>query len=153
MATQMPSEREQAGRLEGVWIVFDIRFIDSTRETVVSEPQPGLFIFGRTYYSAVWVPRGGPRKRFVKRFDPTPDEIVEAFWSIIANSGTYELSESTLMTHPIVTRMPEFAGGRTVYKYRLDGDRLHLEQLEEYLRDGTLVPRMYHVRLSLRRVE
>jgi hypothetical protein len=146
-------ERQEGRGLLGAWLVEGVRFINPDGEVIVPDPQPGLFIFARSHYSAVWVPRSGARKPFATKFNPTTEELAEACLSIIANTGTYEATASLLTVHPIVTRMPEFAGGRAVYAYQLEEDRLTMEQLEEYLCDGARVPFRYRVRLSLRRLE
>jgi hypothetical protein len=55
----------------------------------------------------------------------------------VVNAGTYELEEATLITKPLIARVPGFGGGRAIWKYRIDGDSLYLEMFEEYTKDST----------------
>jgi hypothetical protein len=76
----------------------------------------------------MYVSSAQPRALF-KAEDPTNDEKVPAFDSFVANSGTYEISGSTLVIHPIVARYPNFAaGGSDKYSYRIDGGTLVLTE-------------------------
>jgi hypothetical protein len=114
--------------LAGVWRVSEIRFIRPNVETVISDPQPGLFIFGKSHYSATWAPQREARASFASRFEPTREELAAACEGLVVNSGAYEVSGSELIVRPMVTRMPEFSGGRMIYRYGIEGDVLSLEE-------------------------
>jgi len=59
--------------------------------------------------------------------EPTDAEKLAAYDSFIANSGTYEVSGSTLTTRPIVAKNPNFmSGGSVTYTYEIEGDTLRL---------------------------
>jgi hypothetical protein len=59
--------------------------------------------------------------------ESTDAEKVAAFDSFIANSGTYELTDSTLTTRPMVAKNPTFmAGGSLTFTYQIEGDDLRL---------------------------
>ncbi len=59
--------------------------------------------------------------------EPTDAEVLTAYGSFIANSGTYEVSGSTIVTRPIVAKTPNvMAGGSLSYRYIVEGDALWL---------------------------
>ena len=86
----------------------------------------------------VVIPRGDlrysePRELFsgdepvLSSLDPTDAEKVAAFDSFIANSGTYELTDSTLTTRPMVAKTPNFMAGESLtFMYRVEADTLRL---------------------------
>ena len=52
---------------------------------------------------------------------------VGATSTVIANTGTYEVADSTLTIHPVVARDPNYmAGGSDKYTFRVSGDTLWL---------------------------
>ena len=138
--------------LEGVWRVAEITTITADGETGNSKPQPGLFIFTRGHYSAIWTPGSQPRPPYADTWRPTGEEKIRAYDSIIVNAGTYESTESRIVTRPILARVPGFGGGKAIYEYELDGDELSLEKVEEYSRDGVRLTSLDHNRLPLKLV-
>jgi hypothetical protein len=138
--------------MEGVWQITEITTVNRDGKTRNSEPQPGLFIFTRSYYSAVWTPSTGPRPPYADRWRPTDEEKVKAYDSIVVNTGTYELTETELITRPIIARVPGFGGGTATYKYKLDGDDLFLEMVEEYSGDGIRATWLDRTRFPLKLV-
>jgi hypothetical protein len=81
----------------------------------------------------MYVPGDEPRELFsgdapvLGTLEPTDAEVLTAFGSFIANSGTYEVSGSTITTRPTVAKTPNFmAGGSLSYTYRVEGDTLWL---------------------------
>jgi len=51
---------------------------------------------------------------------------VQAYDTFIANSGTYEISESILTTRPVMAKNPNFMTGShsAVHSYRIEADSL-----------------------------
>lgn len=146
---------QPAGPLQGVWRVTEIRLVRAGDTLVVSDPQPGLFIFTKTHYSATWVPQAEPRQAFASPFEPTREELATACDSLIVNSGTYTVVGSELTVRPVVTRMPEFSGGTMILRYRVNGTQLSLEVIDESSRNGIQAPwiRRQRLALTLQRVE
>lgn len=62
--------------------------------------------------------------------------MIKAYNSIDVNSGTYELTDSTLTTLPLVSRVPAFSGGKAIYALRIESDNLYLTMKEEYSKKG-----------------
>ena len=109
--------------LEGAWSVASIHVTgpDSANMTV----QPSLFLFGDKGYSMMRVTGAQPRALAATDSD-TDAEKLAAYDSFIANSGTYEVADSTLTIHPVVARSPNYMGGSDIYHFRVSGDTLWL---------------------------
>jgi len=113
--------------IEGVWKVTEI-VVTGAGASNVGSPQPGLFIFTRGHYSMMSVPGNQPRALF-KAEEPTNEEKIAAFDSFVANTGTYEVTGSTLTIRPMVARYPNFmAGGSDKYQFRIEGNTLWLTE-------------------------
>lgn len=117
--------------IEGVWTIVEAWGEAATGEawSFGDEVQPSLFIFLDGYYSFTAV--NGPQPRplppeGIARSDLSP-EAGDAVWrSYLSNSGTYEVSDSTLITHPTVALWPPFmaADSRPVYELAWEGKDL-----------------------------
>src|SRR6185503_8332498 len=69
-----------------------------------------------------------PRSPY-KAEEPTTEEKVKAFDSFTANTGTYDVSGSTMTIRPMVARSPNFmAGGSSKYEFRVEGSNLWLTE-------------------------
>jgi len=121
-------------KLEGVWRVTEVIVPvanpagkDSTMK--VSNPQPGLVIFTRGYYSIMAIRGAQPRAAVAQPKDSlklTDDEKIARFeeWNtFVANSGTYEIKGSALIRHPIVAKNVSVMTKETpnVSDFRLEG--------------------------------
>jgi hypothetical protein len=96
---------------------------DSAANTTV---QPSVYLFGDRYYSMMRVTGSQPRALAAKD-SFTDAERLAAYDSFIANTGTYEVADSSLTIHPVVARSPNFmAGGSDRYTFRVSGDTLWL---------------------------
>ena len=115
------------GPLEGAWRVAEI-VVTGAGASKTASPQPGLFIFTQRHYSLMWVPGNQPRTLF-KAEDPTNEEKITAFDSFVANTGTYELSGTTLTIRPMVARFPNCTGGAFMrFQVLAEGKTLTLTQ-------------------------
>jgi hypothetical protein len=108
--------------LEGVWKVTEIVFTGAGAY-VTSAPQPGVFIFTKSYYSWTWLPGTQPRALF-KAEAPTTEEKLAAFDSLPASSGTYELNGSMVTFRPIVAKGPNIVS--IDEHFQIEGDTLTL---------------------------
>jgi hypothetical protein len=112
------------GGLEGAWQVTETRTSASASTGIPA--QPGLYLFLDRHYSMMYVPGPDARARFVGA-QPTDAEKIRAYDSFVANTGTYELLDSLLITRPMVARSPNFmAGGGDTLVYQINGDTLWL---------------------------
>ena len=110
--------------LEGAWSVASIH-VTGPDSAVDATVQPSVFLFGDKYYSMMRV-RGNQPRTLAATDSATDAEKLAAYNSFIANTGTYEIADSTLTTHPIVARSPNFMGGSDKYHFRVSGDTLWL---------------------------
>jgi hypothetical protein len=96
---------------------------DSAANTAV---QPSLYLFGDKHYSMMRVTGNQPRALAAKD-TATDAEKLAAYNSFVANTGAYEVADSTLTIHPVVARSPNFmSGGSDKYQFRISGDTLWL---------------------------
>ena len=112
----------------------------------------GLYIFAEGYYSAVFAPGAEPRVPSATPFQPTTEEMMAQYQSIIINTRTYEISGSTVTLRPIIARSPAFVGGQQTSEFRIEGNTLTLTETTVVAADGTPAPGAAGS-LTLRRVE
>jgi hypothetical protein len=86
------------------------------------------------------MPNRSATKAFETRWAPTEQEKLQRFGEIIVNTGTYNTANGQIEVRPIIARMPEFMGGRMVYRIEWSGDDLTLTFLDEYTFDGIQAP-------------
>jgi len=146
---------QEESPLLGAWEMAEIRVVSARGENVYPDPAPGLFIFGETHYSMVWMPLTEVPSDFEELWKPTEEEKAAAFGSIIVNSGVYTWTDSTVTTVPSVAKTPEFIGGSAVYNYRVTADTLWMEMTDTVSRDGVRDPGvgLFSMPLKLVRVE
>ena len=127
IACQRPAPSEK-GPLEGAWKRVESSLTAPDTSSTITSPQPSLFLFAKQHYSYLFVPGTQPRALYKERFEPTDAERLAAYNSFVANSGTYEITESTITIRPIVARNPNFMAGEFLltYVYRVQGDSLWL---------------------------
>jgi len=137
-AAEQPAADEAASSasepsLKGAWRITEFSTTSPDTSITNSAPQPSLFVFLDGHYSSMYVPGDEPRQLFagdqvvVGTEEPTEAEKIAAFDSFIANSGTYEVTGSTLTTRPIVAKNPNFmAGGSLSYTYAFEGESVRL---------------------------
>lgn len=118
---------DEVDELEGVWRIEEANLIDSLGQVSNMNAQRSLVIFTQGYYSFVWTFGSDPRNRPTENFNPTDTEKIEAYNTIVVNTGTYELTGSKLVTKPLAARSEEFVGGYANYEFRVEGDTLYLE--------------------------
>ena len=76
----------------------------------------------------MWI-RGDKARAPYAGEEPTTEEKVKAFDSFVANTGTYEVSGSTIAIRPLVARSPNFmAGDSSKYEFRAEGNNLWLTE-------------------------
>src|SRR5262249_35630669 len=98
---------------EGVWKISE-EIMPSTKPSekgvTITNPQPSLIIFSRSYYSEVFVRGEQPRAVVERPKDPqnlTDAEKIaryEQWRQFAARAGTYEIKGSTLITRVIVAK-------------------------------------------------
>ncbi len=117
----MSSAATSAWPLEGAWVVTSLQSSDGA---AIDPAGPGQFIFLNGRYSAVYTVGVTERRKSEKAFDPTEEEMVEQYETIIVNSGTYQVKGNELMLRPFVAKSPEYIGGSSTREFSVDGDTL-----------------------------
>ena len=150
---QAPSSEPAApaNPLEGVWSLTASDPGDGS--SVVDPSQPGLYIFAEGYYSGVYAPGAALRVPSEVPFQPTSEEMVAQYQSIIVNTGTYEISGSTVTFRPIIAKSPGFVGGQSTADFSVDGNTLTLMTRTVESSDGISAPSVGGGSLTFRRVE
>jgi hypothetical protein len=117
----------QSTPLTGVWKVLETTTTGPNGKTTLT--QPGLLIFAGRYYSVVRDLSATPRPDITEK---TTDADWRASRRLVqAQSGTYEVSASTLTTHPMVAASPNnmHADSAFTQLFKLEGDTLLLTEI------------------------
>ena len=146
---QAAQEEAAANPLLGAWSMTAITADDGT---MIEPSQSGLFIFTEDHYSAVYSLGADPRPLSATAFDPTSDEMVAQYQTIIVNTGTYDVSESTITYRPMVAKSAGFVGGHSTMDYAIDGNTLTLNTTSVVSADGMSLPEVSET-IRLRRIE
>ena len=149
---QAPPEEpaEPTNPLHGVWSMTAITDDDGA---MIEPSQPGLFIFTEGYYSAVYSLGADLRMLSTTAFVPTTDEMLAQYQTIIVNTGTYDVTGSTITYRPRVAKSPEFVGGHSTMDYVIEGDVLTLSTTSVVSVDGMSPPETIAGTIRLRRLE
>jgi len=148
-------QENPAPSLPGAWKVTEIATVGPDVDEAYYELQPSLFIFTQKHYSMIWTPGRKPRQDSQTIWSPTDEEKIALFNSIIVNSGTYEQTDSTFITKPLVAKTPEFVGGSALYSFHNQDDSLWVSILNTISRDGVVDSgiALYRTSLKLVRLE
>lgn len=117
--------------VEGVWKVAEVMPASSNtsdKPKPITNPQPGLLIFTKGYYSVVVVIGENPRavveaKDRQNLTDAEKIAFYEQWRAFAANSGTYEIKGSTLTRRPSVAKNVGVMSGQApiVAEFKMDG--------------------------------
>ncbi len=136
----MKKEDNSAIRSKGVIGVWRVKEIgrQKVERLAKDKPFPSLFIFTRHHYSMMWVL--GADEPFTERWNPSDEEKIKCFDSMVVNAGTYEIDGNTLTVHPTVARIHDFMGGKLICDFHVENDILRLKFVDEYSFDGVQAP-------------
>jgi hypothetical protein len=115
--------------VRGVWKVTELASrAPGAQWEVRTTPYLSQYIFTEKHYSYMYVPGQGPRKLFDGDPNlPTDAEKVEAYNSLVAASGAYMLSGSTLKLHALIHKNPnEMSGKPLTYTIEFAGKTLRM---------------------------
>ena len=129
-------KKEDKG-IVGVWQIKEVA--TQSGALVTDKPLPSIFIFTPGHYSMLWV-LSTKTEPFAERWNPTDAEKIKRFNSMIINSGTYEVEDSTITMYPVVARIPDLMGGKQIGEYLVEHDTMRLKFVDEYSFDGVQAP-------------
>ena len=121
-------QSQSKSQVEGVWKIAEVQVPSKNpaeKGTTITDPQPGLLIFTKGYYSLLLVRGSQPRAAFAPAKDPeklTDAEKIaryEQWGPFTANSGTYEVKGSMLQFRPIVAKSVEVMTSGTPITWEL----------------------------------
>ena len=121
-------QEQKKTQLEGVWKVAEVvppASKPDEKPTSITNPQPGLLIFTKGYYSGMSVAAMQPRTAAAPPKDPSnltdAEKIAryEIWRPFIANAGTYEVKGSTLTMHPMVAKNPDVMTSESTITWEL----------------------------------
>ena len=129
-------ETKNNNQLQGSWHLKEVNWISSDTTHVLKKDKLGLLLFTEDSYSIMWSPTEKPRAPFQKLSNPTDEEILKGFKSIVFNAGVYTKTDSTLNTTSIIAKVPGFEGGKQFYTYAFDANQLTLTMHDETYPNG-----------------
>ena len=117
-----------AARLPGVWKITELSSREIGGEWKPLPVNGSVYIFTEKHYSYVFAPGSAPRPLHAGDPNkPTDAEKVAAYDTIVAASGTYVLTGSTLSLTALLHKNPnEMLGEPLEYTIELDGDVLRM---------------------------
>jgi len=122
VAGQSPSP---VNPLVGAWRVT--AFADANG--VVSNPQPGLYVFTRQHYSFARIQGTRPLPDYPSNDKATDADKVAVFNALYLNTGTYTVTGNSLATRAMVAKSRFAIGGAgNQYDVALSGNTLTLTQ-------------------------
>ena len=110
---------------EGVWQAVQVTH---GPQAITIKPGPNLTIFSAGHYSRIDVQTDKPRPVLANPSTASAEELRESWGPLVAESGTYELSDNLITLKPVVSKNPAAmaSGVSIVYTYKLEGDTLTL---------------------------
>ncbi len=119
--------------IEGAWRVAEYK---PESAPAIGDPA-SLFIFTADHYSIAYAV-ADTRPAFAKQDAPTDPEKLGAYDSIVANAGTYDIADDTLVIHPVISKHPGYmGGGEDKFLMRTAGDTLWLTSVRGAFRWAT----------------
>jgi hypothetical protein len=151
LAACQPEITEDVNPLVGAWRVSELSVESPDTSYTITDVQPSLYMFTERHYSFMRVTGDQPRELFVGDAPvigsrtPTDAERIAACSAFTANSGTYEVSGSTLTLRPVVAKNPGVMSGVTFTRtIQVMEGMFHLTSMPSWLPDTelryTLIP-------------
>jgi hypothetical protein len=118
--------QSKCGPLEGVWQAVQVT--QGGPHAITIKPGPNLTIFAARHYSRVDVHTEKARPVLASVAGATADQLREVWGPLVAEAGTYELTDNLMTLRPIVAKNPAAMapGVSIVYSFKLEGDTLTL---------------------------
>ncbi|AWX45596.1 hypothetical protein HME9304_02623 [Flagellimonas maritima] len=127
---------ETSNLLLGSWSIEEIQWI-SNDTTVQRKPeQKGLLLITPERYSLSWTPIEKHRKPFQSLSNPTDNEVLEGFKTIVFNMGSYNVSNSEFVTKSHLSKVLGFEGGMQYFKFEVTDNKMVLILFDETYPNG-----------------
>lgn len=122
--------------LLGSWRVKEVHWKTKDTTYSITKAQPGIFFFTDSSYATMWTPIDTPRKPFKILSNPTDEELISGFRSVVFNAGNYTHTDTTVISTAFIAKVPGFEGGKQFYRYTIDGKRMRLTMYDETYPNG-----------------
>ena len=146
------AQQRAASPIDGVWRITE-RADTGANSSTIKSPQPSLLIFAFGHYSWLSINGTEPRKQpaaLVEGKLTDADKIArfEEWQPLTANSGTFEVKGSSLITRPLVAKNVGVMASTdpVVREFKLEGDTLWLTQRSTGASPGEVRFRLTRVR-------
>jgi hypothetical protein len=105
----------------GVWLVAE-RTVTGPNARIVTTPQPGVYIFTKSYYSIDQVISDAPRPELPSR-GATTAQFVDACRLFKGKAGTYEIKGNEIIYKTKVAKSPNVMrdGNSAIDTFRIEG--------------------------------
>lgn len=127
---------ESSNPILGSWSIEKIQWISNDTTVTRNPKQNGVLLVTPKSYSICWSPLETKRSPFQNLSTPTDEEILEGFKTIVFNTGSYELSNSTFSTKSHMAKVPGFEGGIQFFDYEISDNEMTLTLFDETYPDG-----------------
>ena len=101
--------------INGAWSIEEIIWKSKDTTVQIVPKQKGIFLITQGHYGMSWSPIREKRTPFENLSNPTEEEIIKGFQSIVFNSGTYSIDKNVLTTTAQIAKVPGFEGGKQYY--------------------------------------
>lgn len=128
---------EPTNPLLGAWHLTGVEWLSTEGSSALTDVQPGLFVFTAGHYALMWSPINKPRTPFKVLSQPTDEEAIAGFKSVIFNGGSYQYTAGKLVTQAEVAKVPGFETGQQFFEVSAAADLLTLTFYDENYPDGS----------------
>lgn len=130
------SQEDLVDKIKGSWKLYEIHYEYKDTTYIMKEEDHGRFIFTDENYALMYNPRMQQRKPFKDLSKPENEEIINAFKSIVFNTGSYTIEDNIISATADIAKVPGFEGGQQYYRMKLVDDTLELVMYDETYPNG-----------------
>ncbi len=130
------TKQQSKNKLVGSWKVEEIQYIYADTTYIRKEEDHGRFIFSMENYALMYNPQMKKRTPFQNLSQPSTEEIVKAFQTVVFNTGNYQIDENVITTTPDIAKVPGFESGKQYYKIAFNNNFLELIMFDETYPNG-----------------
>lgn len=123
-------------QLLGSWSLKEVNWISADTTHILKKDKLGMLLLTEDSYSIMWSPIQKERTPFKELSNPTDEEIINGFRSIVFNAGIYMATDSTLTTTSIIAKVPGFESGKQFYTHTVNNNFLTLTMTDEVYPNG-----------------
>ena len=123
-------------QLLGSWNLEEVNWVSKDTTHILKRNKLGILLITDESYGIIWSPTQDDRIPFKKLSNPTDEEVLNGFSSIVFNAGTYIKTDSTMTSTSTIAKVPGFEGGKQFYNYELEGNLLTLIMYDEVYPNG-----------------